>query len=791
MELWLFAIIVLLVVILYMQSERFAKINSEINAVKKRLDVLLEKKKEQSSADETKVSSTPVEAVKEGDTPVSVTEDTSPAWETEISDNKLETEELVYDEPSTEGEPSVYEEAPAMDYSLSTVEESSSDAEQMEELEKPVPVFAKKERKKINYEKFIGENLFGKIGILVLVVGIGLFVKYAIDKDWINETMRTILGFVAGSVLLFIAERVREKYRTFSSLLAGGAFAVFYLTVAIAFHYYHLFSQTAAFIILVFITLMMSVLAILYDRRELAIIALVGGFIAPFLVSSGNGSYIVLFTYITVLNLGMFGLSLYKKWAELPVISFVATYLIFLLYLFSADLVVEAGHLLVFASLFYFIFLLPVLTILKNEGRKLNRYLLSIIVANNFIYLFLGTLFLDRMYLPVKTNGLFTLFIAIVNLVLVIWLRRSRQDYRFLIYTMLGLVLTFVSITVPIQLDGNYITLFWASEMVLLLWLYIKSRIRVYESASLILIGLTLVSYLMDVKHQITELNVTDTIFMNSMFATSLFTGLATGAYALLIGKYRDSFEATRYLKYNPWNASMLVASVIILYYTFMIEFYHHLPAVTSYKTMQLFTSCCILALCYGLRKRFPIKDYRFLYIIGIGANVILYMACVWGESSLPTGLFPVLLPWVTTGIVIANLVYVGRLYLLHYEVATRFIVYLSVISTLLWLAIVRLSLHQLGLPDEYNAGFSIALAIAGFVQMSLGMRLHQKSLRIVSLCTLGLVLVKLILVDLWAMPTVGKIVVFIMLGAILLVLSFLYQKLKDVLFKDDDEQND
>ena len=49
MELSLFAIIVLLVVILYMQSDRFAKLNSEINAVKRRLDLLLEKKKEISS----------------------------------------------------------------------------------------------------------------------------------------------------------------------------------------------------------------------------------------------------------------------------------------------------------------------------------------------------------------------------------------------------------------------------------------------------------------------------------------------------------------------------------------------------------------------------------------------------------------------------------------------------------------------------------------------------------------------------------------------------------------------
>ena len=72
---------------------------------------------------------------------------------------------------------------------------------------------------------------------------------------------------------------------------------------------------------------------------------------------------------------------------------------------------------------------------------------------------------------------------------------------------------------------------------------------------------------------------------------------------------------------------------------------------------------------------------------------------------------------------------------------------------------------------------------------MGLGMRLHQKLLRMVSLATFGLVLLKLVFDDLWAMPTIGKIIVFIILGLILLILSFLYQKLKDVLFKNDEEE--
>ena len=78
-----------------------------------------------------------------------------------------------------------------------------------------------------------------------------------------------------------------------------------------------------AFIILIGVTVFMSILSVVYNRRELAIISLVGGFLAPFIVSSGEGSYLVLFTYVSILNLGMFGLSIYKKWSELPMISFV------------------------------------------------------------------------------------------------------------------------------------------------------------------------------------------------------------------------------------------------------------------------------------------------------------------------------------------------------------------------------------------------------------------------------------------------------------------------------------
>ncbi|WP_277135015.1 MULTISPECIES: DUF2339 domain-containing protein [Bacteroides] len=782
--------IVILIVLLCRFDGRFTKMEKELDVIKKQMDALLKRQAKMAPGDMTSSEEMPEKVVAEV-----------------LSKEKLLEEELVVQRQSTIVETAVVDnlkDAPkeiSEDVPEKIQEEiiekiTVEDIAEKDSVISPTPIAAKPitpkpSKKQVNYEKFIGENLFGKIGILIFVIGVGFFVKYAIDKNWINETFRTVLGFLTGAALLFVAERLQKKYRTFSSLLAGGAFAVFYLTVAIAFHYYHIFSQTVAFIILVAITIFMSVLSVIYDRRELAIIALVGGFLAPFIVSSGEGSYQVLFTYVSILNLGMFGLSIYKKWSELPIISFVFTCLImasFLLLSYSSRSTVISGHLLMFATLFYFIFLLPVFSILRGEKiQAMSRGLVFVIITNNFVYLLSGILFLKNMGLSFKASGLLSLFIALVNLGLVLWLWKNRKEYKFLVHTTLGLVLTFVSITVPIQLDGNYITLLWASEMVLLLWLYVKSKIRVYEYAAKVLVGLTFVFYLMDVYSVMFEHHSLDTIFLNSSFATSLFVGLATGAFALLMEYYHSFFSTARRLKYSFWNPFMLIVSVIILYYTFMMEFNLYFEGATRSGAMFLFTAVSISSVCYAFRKRFPITKHLTSYILTIGANVLVYIINIWGDQRIWTSP-PVVLPWLTAAFVIANLYYVARMYYTSIGIKSRFTVYLNILATLLWLTMVRSFLWQVGV-DDFSAGLSLSLSIAGFVQMGLGMRLHQKVLRMVSLATFGIVLLKLVFDDLWAMPTIGKIIVFIILGLILLILSFLYQKLKDVLFKNDEEE--
>ncbi|HMG89186.1 MAG TPA: DUF2339 domain-containing protein, partial [Chryseolinea sp.] len=265
-------------------------------------------------------------------------------------------------------------------------------------------------------EKFIGENLANKIGIGILVLGIGFFVKYAIDKEWINEIGRVCIGIACGGILLGVAHWLRKTFTAFSSVLVGGGIAVLYLTIALAFHEYQLFTQTAAFVIMLLITAFTVVLSLGYNRMELAIVAILGGFASPFMASTGEGNYVVLFTYILVLDCGMLVLAYFKKWNAVSVICYVFTIILFgtwLLASFDPPLTMGA---LIFATLFYLVFF--AMNIINNikEKATFNAIEISMVLSNAFFYYAAGMAILA--YPQGKDfKGLFTAALGVFNFV--------------------------------------------------------------------------------------------------------------------------------------------------------------------------------------------------------------------------------------------------------------------------------------------------------------------------------------------------------------------------------------
>ena len=680
-------------------------------------------------------------------------------------------------------------------------EETPKTIEEPVEEEQEEPAMAMEEEEEIeeyatsetNFEKYIGENLFGKIGILIFIIGIGFFVKYAIDQNWINETARTLMGYAVGAGMLVLAERLHKRYHTFSSLLAGGAFGIYYLITAIAFHYYALFSHTIAFVILCVTTIFMSAVSVLYDRKELAVTALVGGFIAPFIISTDSSSIISLQIYITILNIGMFCLAMYKKWAILPMVSFGFTYIILwgttALGSFSdSEAVTTYPTLFAFATLFYVIFLLPVVFILRTQyGGNTRLGLLGIITANSFMYLIYGDFLLQHFEASSDTTAYLAFFIAAVNLAIHLYLRFRVEGQDTLRNLMLGLAVTFASMGIPILFSAANVLMVWAAESVLLLWLFTKEKNRIYELASAVLLLLTLgaLAY-----YRTTDTFIHDTgdsLFFNGAFFVTTFVSIAYYVVAVIMQFNKELFSDTkRLIAYTPCNAIVYALGFSILFLAFRDNFHFHLEQPISEYASLLTANIMLLGGALILRKRFEISKNKLAYEISLYLAGILFAMTVWNYTD-PEGL---LLRWLMALVTIAYMAYCMRGQLLVTSNQRNLHTEYSIISTLMWLTLTRLLLITFN-EVNFSTAFSLSLGIAAFILMCIGMRYHSKEIRIVSLAEFGIVIGKLILNDVWAMPSLGKIIVFISLGALLLILSFLYQKLKDALFNEEEQEQE
>ena len=812
-------------------SNTLNNVSFEISTLKLIIEKMQrEKQKQAETATETKPKETleqPKEQVVETSKEVQ-NESVSPNpnwWQQPITDETPTTDKAEETENTTEDAQPELQETPETievpivhneDIRPSTVEipiqETEDKTPEVEEetpetIEEPVeeeqkePAMAMEEEEEIeeyatsetNFEKYIGENLFGKIGILIFIIGIGFFVKYAIDQNWINETARTLMGYAVGAGMLVLAERLHKRYHTFSSLLAGGAFGIYYLITAIAFHYYALFSHTIAFVILCVTTIFMSAVSVLYDRKELAVTALVGGFIAPFIISTDSSSIISLQIYITILNIGMFCLAMYKKWAILPMVSFAFTYIILwgttALGSFSdSEAVTTYPTLFAFATLFYVIFLLPVVFILRTQNGENTRLgLLGIITANSFMYLIYGDFLLQHFEASSDTTAYLAFFIAAVNLAIHLYLRFRVEGQDTLRNLMLGLAVTFASMGIPILFSAANVLMVWAAESVLLLWLFTKEKNRIYELASAVLLLLTLgaLAY-----YRTTDTFIHDTgdsLFFNGAFFVTTFVSIAYYVVAVIMQFNKELFSDTkRLIAYTPCNAIAYALGFSILFLAFRDNFHFHLEQPISEYASLLTANIMLLGGALILRKRFEISENKLAYEISLYLAGILFAMTVWNYTA-PEGL---LLRWLMALVTIAYMAYCMRGQLLVTSNQRNLHIEYSIISTLMWLTLTRLLLITFN-EVNFSTAFSLSLGIAAFILMCIGMRYHSKEIRIVSLAEFGIVIGKLILNDVWAMPALGKIIVFISLGAILLILSFLYQKLKDALFNEEEQEQE
>ena len=171
-------------------------------------------------------------------------------------------------------------------------------------------------------------NPLVKVGVVVVFFGVAYLFKYAADAGWLTVPVEfRFLGVaVAALAALAFAWRKRESHRAFALSLQGGAIGVLILTIFAAYRLYALLPPTLTFALLVIVVAGAGLLAVLQDSLALAVLAIVGGFLAPILASNNSGNHVALFSYYAVLNAAIFGIAWIKSWRALNLVGFVFTF---------------------------------------------------------------------------------------------------------------------------------------------------------------------------------------------------------------------------------------------------------------------------------------------------------------------------------------------------------------------------------------------------------------------------------------------------------------------------------
>lgn len=815
--------------------------------------------------------------------------------------------------------------------------------------EPKIDSFAKHtETTKKDLEKFIGENLISKIGILILIIGVGIGVKYSIDNELISPTTRVILAYIFAFGLTGLAIKLRSKYHNFSAALMSGGMAIMYFVTYFANAYYGLIPQLPTFALMVMFTVLTVAAALVYNRQVIAHIGLVGAYAVPFLLSQNSGNYLALFGYMAVVNTGTLAISIYRTWKPLFYTASFFTWAIFTTWAVGRYEPKEHFSLmLVFLGVFFALFFTSrflfgnsdigtetedggettktattenlVLTVIttaifyafclgtlmssasvsqtwitfsyiavssvvlllssiKSFGRPMMYLIIvsgwiiywvwfnerfaadvhlyvaavfavvifaahhvtifayrlstddldliessTLILANSFIFYGFGYAILNVSG-GSEFLGLYTVGHAAFHLGTAYLINRSKPSANDVVYVLVILILTFTLIAVPIQFNGNAVTMIWAIEAALLFWIGRTRKISLFEYFSLPVMTLAAGSMLFD--WAITYENrflfssgpdITYAVFANADFITAI---VVAAAFAVIFFIHRTDPETSPLHERYHGLFGLAVGSfgLFVLYNMFRMEIgnYFFIQKISliedTFRSVSIennFFSNVVWQINYTLlflilTAAINLKKFRSSVLAFANSGLIIITVGILCTAGLFS--FFILCTNYVAGIGTVENIWVryasyalaaGAIYaIFSYHKSPILDPFLRsdlrsyVIDTLtfgsgflLSGAELMLLMHQFHIPNSSKLGLSILWGLYALFLIGLGIVWKKKHLRIAAIALLAVTLVKLFFYDMANLDTIPKTILFVILGITLLVISFLYNKYKQVIF--------
>ncbi|WP_428737964.1 DUF2339 domain-containing protein [Sulfurimonas sp.] len=400
-------------------------------------------------------------------------------------------------------------------------------------------------RKLITY--FTIGNPLVKIGGVILFFGLSFLIKFAVNNDMVSVEfgLLSVMIFAIGLIGVGYKHRKREGY--FGLILQGIGIAVFYLAIFSAAKFFSVIPFSVALGIMIITVIFATLLAIIQDAFYLAIFATAGGFLAPILTSTGDGSHIVLFSYYALLNLSIAIIAWYKSWRVLNLIGFAFTFIIGTLWgvtKYQSEFFATTEPFLI---LFFLLYVVISVFFAHRTTFKLKAYVDSALVFGvpSVAFGLQASISEAIPYLLAYSSlGAGAIYISLA------WWLRNKEKFSLLAESFLALGIIFLSLVFAFALSPEISAVIYALESSAVIWISLRQD-RLY--ARIFALGLEAYAVVTYINENINYFHSTQyTPFLNKVYLGYFILSIATLLSAFVYEKYKDKTKKFEHYFHIP-----------------------------------------------------------------------------------------------------------------------------------------------------------------------------------------------------------------------------------------------
>lgn len=661
--------------------------------------------------------------------------------------------------------------------------------------------------KNVTMEFAVATTWMIRVGVLILLFGIGFFLKYSIDQGRVMVAALGGAGLIAGGLRL-----LRGRYGLLGQGLVGGGFATLYLSFFTA-HDHGILGAIPAFGVMILVTVAAGIIAVRYNSMLVAVLGLIGGYGTPVMISSASSSVAVLFGYLLVLGAGVLLIARKKDWRFLHYLAFGCTYWLFGRALAISGEGVEFWNFMPFLVGFFVLFSTVTFLYQLVHREKATVLELLFLFANAGIFFTFATNLMNRFFpreaIAVVTIGLAAFYIAHILLFL-----KSHIRDRGLLLSFMGLSSLFLAITLPLILSEGWITVSWAVQGFVMLWIAARMKSEFLKQLAYLLYVVVLGRFaIFDLHAEFGGLsqNISGAEYVQHLLARLMIFGIPIASFFAAGKLFAKEIEAdsdwvvSEENDIKPWLGQSILSRVcfwIVVATSFVwvnLEIVH--GAGVFYEPMLLpgltlvWIGLAALLLREMLANRETIATALFWIVsVALVVKVFLFDFASWNPShdlvyrsnELVSGLAMRLLDF---GAVTAFLIAVwfimrnrrGR------ERVTSVFGYGALVGSFAFSTLEVWTALSVFVEDFRMGGLSIFWSLFALSLLLTGISKNRTVLRGVGLSLMSIVIGKVFFVDLAGLEQLHRIVAFIVLGVIVLIGSFLYLKYRHRFSIDSD----